>query len=332
MSSNAELLRKADLALSDLSGGTNGGLLNDEQSNKFIRKLIAEPTLLRQIRTVTMRSPQRQLNKIQFASRIMRKAVQGVALVASGGDEDLGTGDRSKPTTEQILLATDEYIAEVRIPYDVMEDNIERGNLGNDSDGGAGTPMGGGLRDTIVTLIAERAALDLEELAIQGDTGSADKYLKTKDAFLTIVDDDGNEVDWNSATVTKEMFRDAMKTMPDQYLRNLTAMRHFLSIDQEIEYRDTLSNRPTAVGDALIDGTRPVNAYGVPVEGVSLMPEAKGLFTHPHNLIMGIQRDVMLEFDKNISERVYIIVLTTRLDFKVEEPDAAVVYLNVGTP
>ena len=328
---NSELLRKADLALGDLSA--NGGVLTDEQANQFIRKLIEEPTLLRQVRTFEMRSPQRQINKVQFGTRILRKAIQGAALLASGGDENLGTGDRAKPTTEQVLLTTKEYIAEVRIPYDVMEDNIERGNLGTDSDGGAGTPMSGGFRDTIVTLIAERVSLDLEELAIRGDTtipAATDAYLNTVDGYLRISETEGNVNDAAGASITKEIFRDAMKAMPDQYLRNLPALRHFVSVDNEIEFRDTLSNRPTGIGDALIDGTRPVNAYGVPVEGVSLMPEAKALTTNPRNLIMGIQREVMMEFDKNISNRVYIIVLTVRLDFKIEEQDATVATTNLG--
>ena len=52
MTSNAELIRKADLVISELS--SNGGLLNPEQSNAFIRKLLVAPTMLAQVRRVTM--------------------------------------------------------------------------------------------------------------------------------------------------------------------------------------------------------------------------------------------------------------------------------------
>ena len=60
------------------------------------------------------------------------------------------------------------------------------------------------------------------------------------------------------------------------------------------------------------------------------MPEDKGIFCNPLNLIMGIQRQIMMEFDKDITTREYIIVLTVRLDFQVEEAEAAVVYNNIG--
>jgi hypothetical protein len=80
----------------------------------------------------------------------------------------------------------------------------------------------------------------------------------------------------------------------------------------------------------MVQGTGPIYAYGSPIEAVALMPEAKGLYTDPLNLIFGIQRQVSMEFDKDITARVYIIVLTTRLDFQIEEPEALVEYQNIS--
>lgn len=311
---NEDLVKKADWAVGDLS---SGGLLNAEQSNAFIRKLLVQPTILRQARSVTMSSPQRNINKIQFASRILRPGVSGTAL---------GIVDRSKPITEQITLNTKEVIAEIRLPYDVIEDNIERGNIGTHTDVG-GTPTAGGVRDTIMTLIAERAALDLEELALLGDTGSGDPYLALVDGYLNQAT--SNTVDNASAGIGKSMFKAGLQAMPDQYLRNLNSLRHFVSVDNEIEYRDTISNRETGLGDAIIQGTSPVFGFGVPVEMASLMPGSLGLLTTPLNLIFGLQRDIHIETDKDISSRTYIIVLTARVDFKIEEEDACVKYINI---
>ena len=323
MSTNQNLLEKADLALSDLSGAGKGGLLNPEQSDTFIRKLIKQPSILRQIRVVSMNAPKRNINKIQFNRRILRKGVQGTALTAA---------QRSSPITEQIVMETDEVIAEVHIAYDVMEDNIERATAANNEAMNAGP---GGLRDTILTLIAERAALDLEELALLADTGYTNSdaddqaYLSMKDGFLEIAKDDGNTVDFSGAEVNKSLFKQGMQTMPDQYLRNRAAMRHFVSVDKEIEYVDTLANRATMMGDSRLEGQQQAYAYGVPVEAVQLMPNTKGLFTHPMNLLFGIQRQVSMEYDKDIQRRVYVIVLTARIDFKIEEPDATVYYTNI---
>jgi len=216
MSTNQELMKKADLSVGDLSA--NGGLLLPEQANAFIRKLLAQPTLLRQARSVVMSSPQRNINKIQFGKRILRAGTQGTSLDTAAVD---GVFDplaeaaaRAKPVTEQIQLNTKEVIAEVRLPYDLIEDNIERGNIGQATDVG-GSPVGGGIVDTIMTLIAERAALDLEELAINGDVAvvAADPYLGMVDGFLVLADQ--NVVDAGTATMNKNIFKAGMKALPD---------------------------------------------------------------------------------------------------------------------
>ncbi len=314
--SNKSLLAKADLAMSDLTA--NGGLLQAEQANTFIRKLIKTPTIIREARVVTMTAPQRKINKIGFGARILRPAVSGTAL---------SQADRSAPTTQQIQLNTSEVIAEVRLPYDVLEDNIESAAAANNESPNAGP---GGLRDTLIQLIAERAALDLEELALLGDKASGDAYLALQDGYLKLASTFGNVVDNGGATVTKSMFKNGKKAMPDQYLRDVANMKHYVSVDQETEYRDTLADRATALGDAIIDGTRAVNAFGSPVAPVPMMPDARGLFCNSKNLIMGIQRQVSMEYDKDITARVYIIVLTARVALQIEETEATVTYTNIG--
>jgi len=321
-SSNKELLRKADIAVGDLQ--SNGGYLNPEQADTFIRKLLIQPTLLAQVRRVVMNSPVRKINKIQFADRILMPATSSTALDANTS----ATNRRSKATTEQIQLTTKEVIAEVRLPYDVIEDNIERGSVGSMTDAG-GSPMAGGLRDTIMTLIAERCALDLEELAILGDTGSGDAYLALHDGFLKRFT--SNVVDAAGAPVSRTVLKNAMKAMPTQYRRNRGAMRHFVSTEQEIEYRDTINARETPLGDGQYQSLAPVYGAGAPVEGVGLMPSAKGLLVHPLNLIFGVQRDIMFETDKDITSRVYIIVVTARVALQVEEELAGVKVINLAT-
>ncbi len=314
---NKELIQKADWAIGDLTASS--GLLSPEQTNTFIRKLVhTEPTILRDARVVTMTGPTRKINKIGFATRILQPAVSATALIAA---------DRSKPTTEQIELNTKEVIAEVRLPYDVIEDNIESGRVDDSMATGPASSMDA-IKDTIMTLIAKRAATDLEELAILGDTASGDTYLALTDGYLKLAVT--NVVNANAATISKAVFKAGIKAMPDQYLRNLASLRHYVSVDNEIEYRDTLANRETALGDNTIQGINPVFGFGVPVNAAPLMPAANGLLVDPLNLIMGIQRKIMIEADKDISARVYKFVLTARVDFQIEEETAIVKYTNIG--
>lgn len=310
---NEDLIKKADIALSDLVAG--GGLLNPEQTDRFIRVLIDSPTILQRCRVVTMNAPQRNINKIGFGSRILRVATSATAL---------SSADRVKPDLSQVQLNTKEVIAEVNIPYDVLEDNIEGGNINAGPTSGAG-----GLHDTIVTLIAERASLDLEELAISGDTASGDPYLALQDGFLKLAT--ANVVNAGAATISKAIMKAGVKAMPDKYLRNRADLSHFVSVDNETEYRDTYANRQTSLGDSLLQGTSPVYAYGSQVTGVPLMPQAQGLFTNPLNLIFGFQRRITIEYDKDIKARVFVIVLTARVALAIEEVNAVVKYTNIGS-
>ena len=193
------------------------------------------------------------------------------------------------------------------------------------------------MRQTIIDLIAERAALDMEELALLGDTNytSADSddqaYLSLFDGWNKIATTQGNVYDAASSSISKSIFKQGLKTMPSQYQRNKAALNHFISVNNETEYRDTLADRGTALGDQMSQGTSPTYAFGSPVVPVALMPESNGLFTDPLNMIFGIQRQVSMEFDKDITERVYIIVLTARIAFQIEESTAIVAYENIAT-
>lgn len=323
MSSNQTLLSKADMALSDLS--TNGGLLNPEQGDTFIRRLIKQPTIMKVCRVVTMNSFQRKINRIGFASRILRKApATGTALTSN---------QRAKATTDQIVLNAKEQIAEVRLPYDVLEDTIEHATAANNEASNTGP---GGLRDTLLQLIAERAASDIEEYVINADTtytsGDPDDqdFLSMDDGFIATGVQRGNVSDASNSGISKEVFKRGMQAMPSPYLRNRAAMSHFVSVNQEIEFKDTLANRGTAMGDANVSGNSPAMAYGSPVVPVAYMPDAKGLFCDPRNLIVGFWRQVSMEFDKDITTRVYIIVLTLRIAVEIESAEGVTVYNNIG--
>ncbi len=306
-----DIVQRADLALTDLSA--NGGLLTVEQQDQFIRNLIDQPTIIRESRTVPMASPRMEINKIGFGSRILKPATQtGGANDDGSNDRHLLETDRSKVDLGKVTLQTVEVIAEVHIPDEVLEDNIERGDMA----------------DTILALIAERAALDLEELIIQGDSASGDTYLALFDGVLAL--STANVVDAGGAPVNITMFNDMKKAMPTRYRRNLNTLRFYNSMDVESDYRVQVASRGTALGDATLTGNSPLPVLGVPLRGVALMPNASGLLINPQNIIWGIQRNIRIERDRDIRARTWIIVLTMRIALEIEEVDAVVKLINLG--
>ena len=171
--------------------------------------------------------------------------------------------------------------------------------------------------------------------AVRGDTTSADAFLAKLDGILKQAV--SNIVDAQDQTTNKGIFRDMLKSMPSPFLRNKREMRFFTSVDSEIDYRDSLADRATPVGDKNLEQDEDVVYSGVPVVDVPLFPENLGpaanttnvLLTDPKNINIGIWRQIRVETDKLVSEGVLIIVATLRFDVKYAEETAAVKAVNV---
>ncbi len=319
MSLNKNVIDKVEWQLSDLQAA---GVLPTEVSDRFIRTMIAQPTLLNVARKELMSTPQKEINKILFGTRILHPAP------AQNTQQILA--NRSAPTTSQITLTSKKVMATIPISYDIFEDNIERGDIGGQNAPGEVSGFNSGLQSTIIDLIAERTAVDMEELAISGDTASGDPFLALNDGWLKL--SAANIVDVASGAISKGMFKSGLAAMPVQFLRNMSTLRHFVHTHQEIEYRDQLASRETTLGDSNINNINAAFGLGVPVAGANLMPLDQGLLVDPRNLIFGIQRDIMMEVERRPSEQQFLIIVTLRVDFKVEEINAVVRYDNIATP
>lgn len=299
-----QIVEKAMITVSDLV--SDGGYLNPEQANKFLRDVQDAPTLLNDVRFVRMNAPKRVIENVGFGSRILKAAP------ASG--TALGSADRSKPTTGKITLTTEEVIAEVRLPYDVLEDNIERNNF----------------EASVMSMIAERVALDLGELMVLGDDTSLDTYLALFDGALQMATSHTASIAGDNSAVGKNVFKQAILEMPTKYLRNRNAMKFYISPDNETEYRDITADRQTGYGDNTLQGHKPIMVFGVSVKPDIHVPDNKMIFVDPKNLIFGVQRQIMIETDRVITERVIVIVVTLRIAIAVETEDALTVITGIG--
>jgi len=307
MLNNETLLQKADAALADL---TTGGLLQPAQAQRFLRVLIDEAVLLKLATVTPMKSPKQLIEKIQFGQRILRVGTENAALPEA---------DRSKPALGKVELDAQLFRAEVRLNNEVVEDSIERGQL----------------RQTIMQLMAEQIAVDIDEILVQGNTSSTDAFLAKFNGLLAQIGT--NQVNHSDGATNRTVFKNMMKAMPKPFIRNKKALRFLTSIDSEIDYRDALGDRATAVGDRMVEEDAPTMYAGIPVVSVPLFPENIGTGTHctspvlidPKNITVGIWRDIRVETDKLISEGVLLIVATMRFDMKLAHEPASVKANNV---
>lgn len=312
METNRSILEKAELALADIAG--NNGILQPAQAQRFIRLLVKESKVMGMATVTPLRAPKQLINKTRFTNRVLRRGQEGTALAA---------GDRSKPAFTFVEHDAQLFKAEVRITDEVLEDNIE----------------GDQLRQTIMSTLAERIAMDMDEVIVQGDTSSPDDFLAAFDGILAAAT--SNIVNAGTTSMNKSILRDMLKTMPSEWLRNKGAMRFLTSVDAEIDYRDSLSDRMTMLGDqalaAVGSETAVVGYSGVPVVDIPLFPEDQGpdenctsiILTDPKNIDVGVWRKIKIETDKDISAGVLVVVATMRFDVVYQEESAVVKATNV---
>jgi len=312
METNRSILEKAELALADITG--QNGILQTAQAQRFIKLLVKESKVMGMATVTPLKAPKQLVNKTRFTSRVLRRGQEATALAEA---------DRSKPTFTFVEHDAQLFKAEVRITDEVLEDNIE----------------GDQLRQTVMSSLAEKIASDMDEVIVQGDTTSTDDFLAAFDGILALATT--NIVNAGTVSMHKGILRDMLKTMPSEWLRNKGAMRFLTSVDAELDYRDSLSDRMTLVGDqalaAIGSETAVVGYSGVPVIDIPMFPENLGggtnctnvILTDPKNIDVGIWRKIKIETDKDISAGVLVVVATMRFDALFQEELAVVKATNV---
>lgn len=299
---NRDIVQKADFLLANLAPG---GILTSAQADRFIRLAIDQAVVMPRMTRVDMRSPKELREKIRYGSRALRKGTEAVALP---------TADRATPDTSKVELDAQLVKAETRISFEALEDSIERGNFEN----------------TVRETMAERIALDLEDLAFNGDTTSADSLLKTLDGFIKQTTT--NLVAGGSASLARPVLKDTLKTMPSEFRRDKRALAYITADESAIDYQESLGDRATPLGDGQVVALENMGFQGSPVIGVPVFPTNLGggtdetvmLLADPANMLIGFWRQIRVDTDRDVSAGVFIIVVSARVDFKFAE-EAAVV-------
>jgi len=314
-----EILAKADMALADLA---TAGLMLPEQANNFIRILMQDTAVLDDVRLINMSKPKMYVNKLSLDTRALRVANQGLISSPLSGEEGpraLARADRTKITTSKVELDTYEVIAEVNLPYEVLEDNIEGGSIDNTR-----------FQQTVLEQLAERVRIDIEDVLLNGDTASLDPFLAERDGVIKQVA--SNIVNNGGAALDAVTFNELIQALPDKFKRVANRYKFYVSHNKRLQYMMQIAQRQTGLGDSVLVGGDGTNfaPFGTPLVGAASMPADKALYIDPMNILFGVQRNMRMEFDRDTRERVLIIVFTMRFDFKLEQEDMAVKAINIG--
>jgi hypothetical protein len=293
--SNRSIVAKDAITSGNFQGNGNGGYLNPEQSREFIRMMFDATDFLKDIQSLTMHAPTKDLDYMGLNSRVLRLAVEGVAPTELAGIN----------TAKQQLLAR-----EVILPYDitdnVLEDTIERGK----SD------------EKIAEMMTAQFGNDLCDLSLNGDAAAAGgttdaNFLKIGDGFIKIAksSDDTHKTDTAGSTDYKgKVLPELLAALPNRYKRKKSDLRFYVSPSVAEAYIQQLAIRETALGDESLITGKPQRFAGITLFECEYMPDDILILTSNKNLATGIFRDVKVEKQRQARKRLTEHTVTMRLD------------------
>ena len=291
------------------SGLSSGGAMPTEAATQFIKIAQNATPLLAKCRKVTMPTKDFRIPKIVMTGRMLKAAPS----------EGAASSSRVAPTTSEVLLESKRYQLAVKITDEMLEENVERE----------------GFEGTLMELVAEKVGIDTEEIALASDTLSSDADLALQDGWLKLIT--SHVVDADDANVSASIFNAGHRAVPLRFRRG----RHIWFVQEHAgeTWREALSARQTALGDAAILNGQIPPAVGRPVEQVGNMPVtaaagghpdvSKAIYADPANLILGFFRDVRIEVERVARESSNYIIVTVRQAFQIEHEAACSKLINV---
>ena len=308
-----------------------GGLLNPEQSARFLDYMFDATVIGKVARTVRMKSDTTELDRMSVGEKLMKLATEG--------DND---AVNSGVSFSKISLTTKKLRLDWELSTESLEDNIE----------------GPDLEDHIARMMATQAGNDIEDVVLNGDTSlTGDALYKSFDGVVKKAKASGTVVAGAGAEVSRELFNKALKAMPRKYKQRRGDLRFLAgsNLIQDFLYKNSIGTNqtiPQDIASSIIRGaTEPLGgpagyvapfAFGIPIVEVPLLNEAQtGSYsspsgshgdihlTFPNNVVIGVKRDVTVyRFFQPRKDSVEY-TLYTRVGVQIEQANAWVVVKDV---
>jgi len=308
-----------------------GGLLNPEQSARFLDYMFDATVIGKVARTVRMKSDTTELDRMSVGEKLMKLATEGDNDAANSG-----------VSFSKISLTTKKLRLDWELSTESLEDNIE----------------GPDLEDHIARMMATQAGNDIEDVVLNGDTSlTGDALYKSFDGVVKKAKASGTVVAGAGAEVSRELFNKALKAMPRKYKQRRGDLRFLAgsNLIQDFLYKNSIGTNqtiPQDIASSIIRGaTEPLGgpagyvapfAFGIPIVEVPLLNEAQtGSYsspsgshgdihlTFPNNVVIGVKRDVTVyRFFQPRKDSVEY-TLYTRVGVQIEQANAWVVVKDV---
>ena len=308
----------------------NGGLLNPEQSARFLDYMFDATVIGKVARTVRMRADTAEIDRMSVGEKLMKLATEG--------NDD---ASNAAVTFSKISLTTKKLRLDWELSTESLEDNIE----------------GADLEDHIARLMATQAGNDIEDVILNGVGSGSDALYKAFQGVVAKSKANGRVVAGAGAAVSREIFNKALKAMPRKYMQRRGDLRFLAgsNLIQDFLYANSIGTNntiPQDIASSVIRGATPglggaagyvaPFAFGIPIVEVPLLPETQtGTYaspsgshgdihlTFPNNVVIGIKRDVTVYRFFQPRKDTIEYTMYTRVGVQIEQADAWVVVKNV---
>jgi hypothetical protein len=308
--------------------GALGGILNPEQAARFIDYVWDATVLANDGRRVTMRANTIEIEKVNVGERVIRAAAQALGSYTNAG----ATFTKVELTTKKIRL-------DWEVSTESLEDNIE----------------GAALEDHLVRLMTSAFANDIEDLAINGNTGG-DPFLGIMNGFVNQVKTGASHeavVTVTGNQWTPEVMQSIIWAMPRKYRAIKTNLKFYAGTDT---FAGIVKNNGT-LADAIAAAFAPRNAgtermrqayldgagqtmgnanvtrvLGVDVLEVPYYPADYVDLTFPANRVWGFQRDITVNREYKPKKDTIEYTVFVRFGLTWEELDAVAWADAAGDP
>ena len=307
---NNEIIAKAAIQTSALS---SGGILNPEQTRRFIQQTFEATNLGPLVRHEMRTAKTGEIDKIGIASRIIRKKT-----------ENTDDGYRADVNTSKVEYAT----TAVRLPWEITEETL-RENI-----------EGQNFESIVTNLMTQQLGRDTEDLYLNGDTSVASTdpdydFLKINDGWVKQLSNGSHVLDASqspySGAMSLDLFYAAMQALPNKY--NNGRLRWLMSPKRKQDWELFLLNKVISQGGAVPESIYNSPA-GIPAVACPSLADSKIILTDPQNLIVvntyGMQIRKTVEGKEAIMQDKRFYVIHFDYDPIIEELDAACIITGLS--
>jgi len=307
----------------DRDGDLSGGELPRSLFDQFFQQVQEQAELLSRIRTVDLGRHQEAIPQIGIGERLMREVSPGESVE----DDFVGAN------TGAVELDVKKTVVPYELEQEAVEDTVDD------------------VADILLSKFEQQFAADAQELGVAGHEASPGTYFSGDDNFFGINDGwlaiaegqdtassriDGNSsmtaYDHGAGGVNTTLFDETILNIGQKYLRTDPI---FLTSRKNVQrYKSHLTNKESNLGDAVLMGNSELTPFDYDILGVFGMPDDKGLFTAPENLIWALRRDVEIDVvensDQTLERDLFArYALRARHDYQIEDLDAGVLMTNI---